>query len=241
MQVEWRRLVSSSEDDGLAVEDEPQLIIARARRRERNRFAVRHDPIGASMSEFGFVGRGSARDDPSTSSFARTNSCWRVFYHHAIHRCQSQERRTFQVRLRVRFSVLYVVTRDQPVGDRQPRRAQTGLRQTAGTGCHDRPSFGRKSVQQFACTRQRHYAIQIFKLAAFHFAVLRLSIRIWEIITNRSDARTSVRSANNFVGVETVRDCPSRPDTNDSRCGVNQHAIQVKKKSSTGDFGHSPR
>jgi hypothetical protein len=74
--------------------------------------------------------------------------------------------------------------------------------------------------------------------AAFHFEVLGLMVGVREIVAYGRNAGTSMRSTNNVIGIESVPDCPPRPNASNGRRGVDQHAIQVEQESAARDLGN---
>ena len=96
------------------------------------------------------------------------------------------------------------------------------------------PTVRREGCEQFNGASYRNYPFSVVNLALFEVAIECLVVSIRQKFADGLEAGAPVGLASSLYRLKSVLHCPLLPDAGDDRGRVDQHTVEVKKKSACG-------
>src|SRR5437773_4885156 len=157
--------------------------------------------------------RTGGRDDFHFSGMSRANTRRCVFDHEALFWLGPQQFRTFEIRLRIRLTLGYVVGRDHYARGRQIGNTQPSSSQQASAGSDDTPAAVRDGAQQVCRAGHDNYAVSVLDFQALYLSHFGFGIQVWGDLADGFNGAPAVCGSDNRVRLQIVFLGPFAPLT----------------------------
>jgi hypothetical protein len=94
-----------------------------------------------------------------------------------------------------------------------------------------------KARQQFHRTREHDDSFHILDFPALNLAIFQCMIGIGKKTLDRAQARPAMGVGHDGIRGQGVFHCPLRPNSFNSRSGVDEDTVKIKQKGTTSDCG----
>jgi hypothetical protein len=200
---------------------------------------IRDDPRCPGRLEQVVDFGGSQREHRRPRRPSGANPSRSVLHHDAICRREPEQLRAPQIGIRIGLESLHICRRNELFRPRQSGHSNSHFGQRPRARGHDRPLIRRERLQDRENSRQRHDAVRVRNLPLFHFSIFFFVVAVREQFPQRHQTGAPVRLAHNFIRVEAILLCPSRPASRHGWRRIDQYSIQIKKNCSRVHFNRT--